>query len=173
MATTNGGYSTSAGKDESELRQRNVSSYEKANGSTVYKLEAEDTKKLQKVCYDSWTFSVLTLTKPQPAAQKGLLETLDEWEWVIAPLVFTAFALFTRLWKIGLSNIVTWDEAQLVLLLGVCLRMSANNRQFWQIRLTLPQTRILLRCTPSTGQDACWSFWLLGWLQWFLRIQIW
>ena len=53
MATTNGGYSTGAGKDEAELRHRNVSSYEKANGSTVYKVEAEDTKKLQQVCYES------------------------------------------------------------------------------------------------------------------------
>lgn len=40
---------------------------------------------------------------------------MDEWEWVIAPLVFTALAFFTRLYKIGLSNIVTWDEAQYVL----------------------------------------------------------
>lgn len=30
---------------------------------------------------------------------------------MIAPLVFTALAIFTRLWKIGLSPIVTWDEA--------------------------------------------------------------
>lgn len=37
---------------------------------------------------------------------------LCQWEYIIAPLLFTALALFTRLWKIGLSNIVTWDEAQ-------------------------------------------------------------
>ncbi|WYZ37586.1 hypothetical protein EsH8_II_001092 [Colletotrichum jinshuiense] len=36
---------------------------------------------------------------------------LDEWEVVIAPIIFTAFAIFTRLWKIGISDIVTWDEA--------------------------------------------------------------
>ncbi|KAI8305154.1 Dolichyl-phosphate-mannose--protein mannosyltransferase 2 [Colletotrichum sp. SAR11_240] len=35
----------------------------------------------------------------------------DEWEVVIAPLIFTAVAIFTRLWKIGISDIVTWDEA--------------------------------------------------------------
>lgn len=42
----------------------------------------------------------------------SFLKTLDEYEFLIAPLVFTALALFTRMWKIGLSNIVTWDEAQ-------------------------------------------------------------
>jgi dolichyl-phosphate-mannose-protein mannosyltransferase len=45
-------------------------------------------------------------------SKSGVLEFLDEWEFLIAPLIFTAFALFTRLWKIGLSPIVTWDEAQ-------------------------------------------------------------
>ncbi|KAK6226372.1 dolichyl-phosphate-mannose-protein mannosyltransferase [Colletotrichum tabaci] len=36
---------------------------------------------------------------------------LDQWEVVIAPVIFTAVAIFTRLWRIGLSDIVTWDEA--------------------------------------------------------------
>ena len=39
------------------------------------------------------------------------LEWFDEWEFVIAPLIFTLLALFTRMYKIGQSNIVTWDEA--------------------------------------------------------------
>lgn len=39
---------------------------------------------------------------------------LAGWESVLAPLIFTAVAIFTRLYKIGLSNIVTWDEAQYV-----------------------------------------------------------
>jgi dolichyl-phosphate-mannose-protein mannosyltransferase len=60
---------------------------------------------------------------PQPQAvddkkkakkQPSVLEVLDQWEWLIAPIVFTALAFFTRLYKIGLSPIVTWDEAQLV-----------------------------------------------------------
>jgi hypothetical protein len=51
MATTNGVYTTGARNDEAELRRRNVASYEKANGQHVYKLEAEDTKKIQKVIY--------------------------------------------------------------------------------------------------------------------------
>ena len=49
MAATDVGYSTGTGKDEAELRRRNVDSYEKANGQHVYKVEAEDTKRLQKV----------------------------------------------------------------------------------------------------------------------------
>ncbi len=58
-------------------------------------VEAEDKKKVLK-------------------KEPSVLEILDAWEVVIAPLIFTAFALFTRLWKIGLSDIVTWDEAQCV-----------------------------------------------------------
>ncbi|EGS23200.1 dolichyl-phosphate-mannose-protein mannosyltransferase 2-like protein [Thermochaetoides thermophila DSM 1495] len=55
--------------------------------------------------------------QPQPEEQKkekkgpSILQVFDEWEWVIAPVIFTALAFFTRLYKIGLSNIVTWDEA--------------------------------------------------------------
>jgi hypothetical protein len=39
---------------------------------------------------------------------------LDSWEPFIAPIVLTAFAVFTRMYRIGRSNIVTWDEAQYV-----------------------------------------------------------
>ena len=48
MASTDSALGTGAGHDKAEMRRRNVSSYEKANGNTVYSLEAEDTKKLQK-----------------------------------------------------------------------------------------------------------------------------
>lgn len=47
MAASNAALSSGAGKDEAELRRRNVQSYQKANGGSVYKLEAEDTKKTQ------------------------------------------------------------------------------------------------------------------------------
>ena len=47
--------------------------------------------------------------------QSSILDFLDEWEFIIAPLIFTALGFFTRMWRIGLSNIVTWDEAQYVL----------------------------------------------------------
>jgi predicted oxidoreductase (fatty acid repression mutant protein) len=48
MASSNSAVATGAGHDEAEMRRRNVSSHEKANGSVVYSLDAEDTKKLQK-----------------------------------------------------------------------------------------------------------------------------
>jgi dolichyl-phosphate-mannose-protein mannosyltransferase len=49
------------------------------------------------------------LTRSQPFS---IIDTLDEYEWIWAPLIFTFFAFFTRMYKIGLSPIVTWDEAQ-------------------------------------------------------------
>lgn len=49
MSSPNRVYASGAGKDEADIRRRNVQSYEKANGGAVYKVEAEDTKKLQKV----------------------------------------------------------------------------------------------------------------------------
>ncbi|KAL2149578.1 hypothetical protein VTH82DRAFT_8229 [Thermothelomyces myriococcoides] len=49
--------------------------------------------------------------KKKAKKEPSFLEVLDEWEWLIAPIVFTFLAFFTRLYKIGLSPIVTWDEA--------------------------------------------------------------
>jgi hypothetical protein len=42
----------------------------------------------------------------------SIISFLDEYEFIWAPLIFTFFAFFTRMYKIGLSPIVTWDEAQ-------------------------------------------------------------
>lgn len=52
------------------------------------------------------------LTDYSQKKQNSVVQFLDEWEFLIAPFVFTVFAFFTRLYKIGLSPIVTWDEAQ-------------------------------------------------------------
>jgi hypothetical protein len=49
MSTPNGVYTSGAGKNEADIRRRNVQSYEKANGGAIQKVEAEDTKKLEKV----------------------------------------------------------------------------------------------------------------------------
>ncbi len=49
MATTNGAYATGAGKDEADLRRRNVASYDGANEQQAKSVDAEDKKKLQKV----------------------------------------------------------------------------------------------------------------------------
>jgi dolichyl-phosphate-mannose-protein mannosyltransferase len=43
--------------------------------------------------------------------EKGFIEIFEDWEPIFAPIVFTVLAFGTRLWKIGISNIVTWDEA--------------------------------------------------------------
>ncbi|KAG5976437.1 hypothetical protein E4U56_001961 [Claviceps arundinis] len=72
------------------LRQRPVANTKPASPATP---QPEDNKKALK------------------KAEKNVIETLLEWEFIIAPVIFTALALFTRLWKIGLSDIVTWDEA--------------------------------------------------------------
>ena len=52
--------------------------------------------------------------KTVPKKQTSFLQILADWEVVYAPIIFTALSLFTRLYKIGLSDIVTWDEAQQV-----------------------------------------------------------
>ncbi|CAF9907876.1 MAG: hypothetical protein GOMPHAMPRED_006009 [Gomphillus americanus] len=49
--------------------------------------------------------------KVRKRREPTFLESLDEYEFIIAPLIFTFLAFFTRMWKIGLSDIVTWDEA--------------------------------------------------------------
>ncbi|KAK4632213.1 Dolichyl-phosphate-mannose--protein mannosyltransferase 2 [Fulvia fulva] len=75
------------------LRQRYAPPQQQQNGNYVPK-ELDD--KLDKK------------TKQQA---NSILQTLDDYEFLIAPIVFTALAFFTRMWKIGISNIVTWDEA--------------------------------------------------------------
>lgn len=67
------------------LRRRNVAA---APGAVAPRAEADDRKKAQK-------------------QGQSFLQILDAWEPVIASLLFTGVALFTRLWKIGQSNIVT------------------------------------------------------------------
>lgn len=47
MAASGTAFAT--GKEDGEIRRRNVQNYEKVNGGTVYKVEAEDTRKLHKV----------------------------------------------------------------------------------------------------------------------------
>ncbi|KAF2397211.1 dolichyl phosphate-D-mannose:protein O-D-mannosyltransferas-like protein [Trichodelitschia bisporula] len=42
---------------------------------------------------------------------KSFLESWDDIEPIVGPILFTFFAFFTRMYKIGLSPIVTWDEA--------------------------------------------------------------
>ncbi len=79
--------------DDSQLRQR-ATLADPRSSIPVTPVEIDDKKKA-----------------PAPTS---IWKILDQWEVFYAPIVFTAIALFTRLYKIGLSNIVTWDEAQQV-----------------------------------------------------------
>ncbi|KLJ13519.1 dolichyl-phosphate-mannose-protein mannosyltransferase [Blastomyces silverae] len=78
-----------------DLRRRNVPGSEK-DGSGVKRnspLELDEKR------------------KKQAPRKSTFIDVLDEWEFIIAPLIFTAFSFFTRMWRIGISDIVTWDEA--------------------------------------------------------------
>ncbi|KAJ5540649.1 hypothetical protein N7494_005725 [Penicillium frequentans] len=77
-------------KHDSDLRRRNVPDTARPQAPMPY--TAEDVKK----------------QKPQSTS---FLQVLAGWEPILAPIILTALALFTRLYRIGRSNIVTWDEA--------------------------------------------------------------
>ncbi|KAJ9132636.1 Dolichyl-phosphate-mannose--protein mannosyltransferase 2 [Pleurostoma richardsiae] len=72
------------------VRRRNIP--QPSQAAAPLKVEADDKKK-------------------QLKKEPSILDVFDEWEWLIAPILFTFLAFFTRLYKIGLSPIVTWDEA--------------------------------------------------------------
>ena len=96
MASDRAVHATGAVAEEDSLRRRNVETHKGTNGSiNVSQVEVDDKKSQKK-----------------SSASGGLLQVLDDYEILIAPLIFTALAFFTRLWRIGISDIVTWDEAQ-------------------------------------------------------------
>ncbi|ANB15837.1 dolichyl-phosphate-mannose-protein mannosyltransferase PMT2 [Sugiyamaella lignohabitans] len=49
--------------------------------------------------------------KAQKPADGSLITDLAKLESIVAPIIFTALALFTRIYGIGKSHSVTWDEA--------------------------------------------------------------
>ncbi|KAJ5641587.1 hypothetical protein N7490_005587 [Penicillium lividum] len=77
-------------KHDSDLRRRNVPDTARPQASMPY--IPEDVKK-------------------QKAQTSSFLQVLAGWEPILAPVILTALALFTRLYRIGRSDIVTWDEA--------------------------------------------------------------
>ncbi|KAB8338926.1 hypothetical protein FH972_021866 [Carpinus fangiana] len=89
MASSDNAAFTSGANYQEDLRRRNVPQVE-INGKAQVLIERDD-KKSRKT--------------------QGPLEFLDEYEFIIAPIIFTFLSFFTRMWKIGLSPIVTWDEA--------------------------------------------------------------
>ncbi|KAK4860637.1 hypothetical protein LT330_004368 [Penicillium expansum] len=90
MAGLDTAVSTGA-KHESDLRRRNVPDTSKVHLDSN-RLNDEDVKKAR-------------------TQSPSFLHVLSSWEPIIAPIILTALALFTRLYQIGRSNIVTWDEA--------------------------------------------------------------
>ena len=104
-----------SGRDQkSEIRRRNVG--DPTKGDDVPTISISDTKGVAKVRIACPTDA--RLWELMASGQKSsFLDVLDEWEFVIAPIIFTALSFFTRMYRIGLSNIVTWDEAQYVHLL--------------------------------------------------------
>ncbi|CAI7611274.1 unnamed protein product [Penicillium viridicatum] len=90
MAGIDTAVSTGA-KPESDIRRRNV----------------PDTSKLHVDSNRNNDKDVKKARKQSPS----FLHVLASWEPIIAPIILTALALFTRLYQIGRSNIVTWDEA--------------------------------------------------------------
>ncbi|RDW83200.1 PMT-domain-containing protein [Coleophoma crateriformis] len=92
MASGTAPVASGADYDENAARRRNVPS-NGSNGAMANNMEVDEKK---------------TQIKKK---EQTLLEFFDEWEFIIAPVLFTLLAFFTRLYKIGLSPIVTWDEA--------------------------------------------------------------
>ncbi|PGG97110.1 hypothetical protein AJ79_09338 [Helicocarpus griseus UAMH5409] len=81
----------SGASQNADLRRRNVPGLEKGDGGVRDGPIEVDMKKAQH--------------------KSTFIDVLDKWEVVLAPLIFTALSFFTRMWRIGLSDIVTWDEA--------------------------------------------------------------
>jgi dolichyl-phosphate-mannose-protein mannosyltransferase len=90
MATAAPGQASGFDRQGEELRRRHVSQAEQALTGGGAPKDGEEKSKVKK---------------------QSLLATLDQYEPFIAIVLFTALSFFTRLWKIGLSPIVTWDEA--------------------------------------------------------------
>ncbi|KAJ9484498.1 hypothetical protein VN97_g8877 [Penicillium thymicola] len=90
MAGIDTAVSTGA-KPEFDLRRRNVPATSKLHVDSN-QTNAEDVKKAR-------------------TQSPSFLHVLASWEPIIAPIILTALAIFTRLYQIGRSNIVTWDEA--------------------------------------------------------------
>lgn len=92
MASEKSAAISGADYETQSVRRRNVPS-STGNGGMVDRIEVDEKK-----------------TRVKKSAP-SFLELLDENEYIIAPIIFTLLSFFTRLYKIGLSPIVTWDEA--------------------------------------------------------------
>jgi dolichyl-phosphate-mannose-protein mannosyltransferase len=106
MTDKSQGFTTGASQDGEGIRRRYVPDANQLAQQYVPP-QPEEKSKL-KVGFPVRKGGVQLTFCHQP---KSFLQTLDDWEFIIAPIIFILLAFFTRNWKIGLSPIVTWDEA--------------------------------------------------------------
>lgn len=99
---------TGADAQAEELRRRNVAGQTASPVVNTTQIK-EKSKEKVRILQDWGQKLNRSANNLQPFE---LLAFLDEYEFIWAPLIFTALAFFTRMYKIGLSPIVTWDEAQ-------------------------------------------------------------
>lgn len=105
------GYATGADQQADALRRRNVANGEDQPAFVSPQTEEKTKQKVSSHGQSStWSFGSQDRRADQQA--KSVLDIIDEYEYIWAPILFTAAAFFKRMYKIGLSNIVTWDEAQ-------------------------------------------------------------
>lgn len=109
VTSPSGAYSTGADRQADGLRGR--APQVTVNGARPVDLEQDKRKtkvrNFHGICDNEQRTDMSRLQKAQ-----SFLEQWDEIESIVAPILFTFFAFFTRMYKIGLSPIVTWDEAQ-------------------------------------------------------------
>ena len=122
MATYAGVTSADPGVDGQGLKRRNVPTTEITPADEIR--QELDTKKEQAKQVRSSSRSIgrvahcmvfcraLANLQNQWQSGQSILSLLDEYEFIIAPIIFTLLSFFTRMYKIGRSPIVTWDEAQ-------------------------------------------------------------
>lgn len=128
-------YATGAAQPADTLRQRNVQQVE-SNGQLRYAATEVDVKKSQAIKKVSQhiEYHVDVRLTHLYLKEKSFVAYLDEYEPYIAPVIFIALAFFTRMWKIGLSPIVTWDEAQYVI--SIILHLAAMQQLLSERLLT-------------------------------------
>jgi dolichyl-phosphate-mannose-protein mannosyltransferase len=128
MAEKNAAVASGADTVGDAARRRNVPG-SAVSGSVIAQPQPDEkkihgAKKVRERLLDTAASFWLIYSSQSPS----ILEILDEWEFIIAPLIFTAFAVFTRLWKIGLSPIVTWDVRSRLCCLLLLLLLLRNKQ---------------------------------------------
>ena len=108
---------TGADAQAEELRRRNVAAQSQASAPVAAQVQEKEKSKdkvrrLAQVASELSIFWWLQGPFANHTQPFNIISFLDEYEFIWAPLIFTFFAFFTRMYKIGLSPIVTWDEAQ-------------------------------------------------------------